>query len=222
MSRPKSTRAAQPALPVQRRSRESLERVLAAAESLLAARLFEQVTIADVARRARVAVGSIYLRFPGKDALLPALFQRHNEAVADTVALLVADLRAEPRLRARVERLVAFAVDYHLAHRGLLRALTLYVRTHPDAATAELFAARADQYGAVAAALLGDGREVARGDPRAAVLFGLAVLNSVCREQLLFEDVTPLQRRRARRAEFQRRLADLLFHDLAARGRKPP
>jgi AcrR family transcriptional regulator len=55
--------------PRQRRSRESYERVLAAAHELLEDTGFEGFTIQDVAQRAGVSVGAIYERFANKETL---------------------------------------------------------------------------------------------------------------------------------------------------------
>jgi AcrR family transcriptional regulator len=59
--------------PQQARSRESLQKVLAAAEQVLAAQGHEEFTLAAVAERAGMSVGTIYRRFSGKDQLLYAV-----------------------------------------------------------------------------------------------------------------------------------------------------
>ncbi|QRP47854.1 TetR/AcrR family transcriptional regulator [Amycolatopsis sp. FDAARGOS 1241] len=59
--------------PQQARSRASLQKVLAAAEHVLAAGGFDEFTVAAVAERAGVSVGAIYRRFSGKDQLLYAV-----------------------------------------------------------------------------------------------------------------------------------------------------
>ncbi|MFD9962377.1 TetR/AcrR family transcriptional regulator [Amycolatopsis sp. NPDC058986] len=59
--------------PQQARSRESLQKVLAAAEHVLADGGIEEFTVAAVAERAGMSVGAIYRRFSGKDQLLYAV-----------------------------------------------------------------------------------------------------------------------------------------------------
>src|SRR5262245_10434153 len=78
--------------PRQNRSRETLERFAAAAEALLAERSFERITVEDIVRRAARPVGSFYARFKSKEALLPLLQERHDQA-------------AEQAIRARVARI---------------------------------------------------------------------------------------------------------------------
>ncbi|NMH75637.1 TetR/AcrR family transcriptional regulator [Pseudonocardia xinjiangensis] len=59
--------------PQQARSRESLQKVLAAAEHVLASQGIEEFTVAAVAEQAGMSVGAIYGRFSGKDQLLHAV-----------------------------------------------------------------------------------------------------------------------------------------------------
>ena len=62
--------------PQQRRSRESLERILRAGAGVLAARGYDGFTIGEVSRKAKVSVGSVYGRFESKDALVYEIHRR--------------------------------------------------------------------------------------------------------------------------------------------------
>src|SRR5579884_2689085 len=62
--------------PLQRRSQESLERVLQAGLDLLVEEGFEGFTLQEVSRRAGVSIGSIYARVPSREALILALHGR--------------------------------------------------------------------------------------------------------------------------------------------------
>ncbi|MEU3621927.1 TetR family transcriptional regulator [Amycolatopsis coloradensis] len=59
--------------PQQARSRESLQKVLAAAEHVLAGQGLEEFTVGAVAEQAGMSVGAIYRRFAGKNQLLYAV-----------------------------------------------------------------------------------------------------------------------------------------------------
>jgi AcrR family transcriptional regulator len=59
--------------PQQARSRASLQKVLAAAEHVLAHHGIEEFTVGAVAEQAEMSVGAIYRRFSGKDQLLHAV-----------------------------------------------------------------------------------------------------------------------------------------------------
>ena len=62
--------------PRQARSEETLERLLDAAEELLAERGFDEITVPEIASKAKSSVGAFYARFKDKDGLLHALHQR--------------------------------------------------------------------------------------------------------------------------------------------------
>ena len=70
--------------PCQQRSRDSQERLLRAAESLIKSKGFEALTTAEVVRRSRTSIGTLYARFGDKTALLHAVqdrVQAREEAV---------------------------------------------------------------------------------------------------------------------------------------------
>jgi len=72
-----STRATARKLPVQDRSRRTVEAILDAAAHLFVERGYAATTTNHVAEAAGVSVGSLYQYFPSKDALLVALDLRH-------------------------------------------------------------------------------------------------------------------------------------------------
>ncbi|MER6392815.1 TetR/AcrR family transcriptional regulator [Streptomyces sp. NPDC001523] len=72
--------------PQQARSAATLARVLRAAEQIASTSGLEEMTIAGVAKRAGVAVGTIYRRFEDKDQLISALIERMLERREEYVA----------------------------------------------------------------------------------------------------------------------------------------
>jgi AcrR family transcriptional regulator len=71
---PTATRAKK--RPTQARSRQTEARLLAATESLLAEREFENISIDEIVDRASTSVGAFYKRFSGKRDLLKALLKQ--------------------------------------------------------------------------------------------------------------------------------------------------
>ena len=65
--------------PMQQRSAERVERMLDAAAGLLSEHGYEALTTTAIAKRAGVAVGSLYQFFPDKRAVVQALTQRNLE-----------------------------------------------------------------------------------------------------------------------------------------------
>ena len=74
-------------LPRQQRSRQSLERILAAAEQVLARDGADGFTVAAVAALSRVSIGGIYRRFDGRDTLLLAVKHRVLSELGDKVSV---------------------------------------------------------------------------------------------------------------------------------------
>src|SRR5258707_15871983 len=94
------------------------EAILRAATDVFAARGFFTAQVADVARAAGVAAGTVYLYFKGKDDLLVSIFERSMREGLTTGRAAVADLR-DPR-----ERLLRLARG-HLARLGSDRNLAI-------------------------------------------------------------------------------------------------
>ncbi|GAA3367201.1 hypothetical protein GCM10020367_68370 [Streptomyces sannanensis] len=72
--------------PVQRRSTERVERIIDACAELLDEVGYVALTTKEVARRARVPIGTLYQFFSGRDALLSALALRNLERYTDRLA----------------------------------------------------------------------------------------------------------------------------------------
>jgi AcrR family transcriptional regulator len=64
--------------PVQQRSRERVERMLAAATELIAAKGSDALKMSEVAEKAGVPIGSLYQFFPDKSAIIRTLIERIN------------------------------------------------------------------------------------------------------------------------------------------------
>jgi AcrR family transcriptional regulator len=106
--------------PKQKRSHESLERVLDASTQLLEEKGFDAFTVQEVSQRADVSVGAIYARFGSKESLLRAVHRHALEALRpDDAAFAVADGRPA---RDEITNAVAALATVFRANEDLLRA----------------------------------------------------------------------------------------------------
>jgi AcrR family transcriptional regulator len=80
--------------PSQRRSRETLERILAATEGLLDGRAFSDISVLEICTTADVSASSFYARFDSKERLLALLHQRHLEKQREKLETAMAQLMA--------------------------------------------------------------------------------------------------------------------------------
>lgn len=105
--------------PQQRRSREMVDRIVAAGRAVLAEEGYDACSTNRIAARAGVSPGSIYQYFPDKAAIVAAVIDRWSDETAERVTASLADRVGEPggagMVRATVEALLsALAADPEL------------------------------------------------------------------------------------------------------------
>jgi AcrR family transcriptional regulator len=123
------------ALPtVQERGRNSAERLLGAAEQILESAGLEGATVPAIAARAGMSVGNVYKRFPDKDSLFRAAYERFfaEALAANEFALDPSKWEGIPT-REVLSTLVMGMIEGYRSRRALIRALLIYARTHGDA-----------------------------------------------------------------------------------------
>lgn len=114
--------------PVQARSRERFDRVLAAAARLIGARGVGALTMTDIAEEADVALTAVYRYFPNKHSVLRELALQ--TFAHDTATLLMGDVPPD----ARPEELIAAAVEeFWRRHQAEPFRLQLRAAIHADA-----------------------------------------------------------------------------------------
>src|SRR5437762_6675809 len=109
--------------PKQERSRHTLHRLLSATEALLEHGGLEAATVPAIAKAAGLSVGVVYRRFPDKDMLLREVYGRFFETFTRPVVLSG---------HSKVQDVIVETTATYRRKRGLVRALILYARTHPD------------------------------------------------------------------------------------------
>ncbi len=183
---PASSALSPPKAPAQKRGRQTLKRIVEATERLLRTRTFEGITIADIVREADTSIGSFYARFESKEALLPYVYAAYN---ADTAAAMASvderGLSMARTLREAVATLMKLLRDGPVRMDGLVRAMVLYSRSHPERLPASAFV-RSSQFFDVVSAMLKPHVKAPDAERRARV--GAFVAATLLREHRLFPD----------------------------------
>ncbi len=170
--------------PQQQRSRESLERILEAAEQLIRERGFDAMTIAEVVERSGSSVGSLYARFRNKRGLLQAVQARYVDRVETALAAAMTGASDE-RLEDCVDRLVGLLCDYLLNEPELFRAFILEAVFDPRIRSQgeSTSGARRDR---VTQALLLHRDRIVHPDPDLAARWFYTLCMAVLRERITF------------------------------------
>jgi AcrR family transcriptional regulator len=172
--------------PQQARSQETLDRILDAAELLIADKSFEDTRVADVVERAGSSVGAFYSRFRDKEGLLHALYDRFLvEATATADAALDPERWQGATIPEILGAVIRFLVTVFREQNGLIRAFV--VRNHSDAE----FGARQARLSHYVSSRLSDlllarRKEITHPDPERAAHFGFMVVFSTLDSTMLF------------------------------------
>lgn len=205
-------------LPLQDRSRDTLERIVVAVEQLLERHQFEDIGIAQIVRRAKCSTGSFYARFPGKDALLPYIYERYNADLRPRMQARMASVQLQQlTFREACDLFASTMVDMYVERRNLLRAVALFARAHPAAISGEVRAARAGSTDLPLRLLTRYAAEIAHPDPVVAARLGFFIIASAAREKLLFGAAPHASDTPILEDDFKRELGRTLYAYLTCR-----
>jgi AcrR family transcriptional regulator len=151
-------------------ARESLEKLLDAAETQLRQEDLQFFTIQRVLERAGVSAGSLYARFPeGKEALLHAVQDRFYARVQPPILeALEAQKHVDQSLEEAVEHVYDILIEHAAKERKLLRALIMFSAFDP-VMRRNGHRINTERRMAVAAALAEHLAEIGHSDPNAAI-----------------------------------------------------
>lgn len=108
--------------PMQGRSQATVQTILEAAARVLSRQSLPGFNTNRVAEVAGVSIGTLYQYFPNKEALISALIEREQAALADAVQQAVHD-RAGQSLQASIAALVRVAIERQFGQPLLAAAL---------------------------------------------------------------------------------------------------
>lgn len=137
--------------PAQHRSRERLDRILAAAAKLIAKKGSDQVKMSEVADLAEISIGSLYQYFPDKSAIIRTLAERYNAESRRCIELALTPVTDLKALREAYESLVDQYYDLVLSE-PVMRDIWSGMQTDKQLMALELAESRAS--GALLAAAM--------------------------------------------------------------------
>jgi AcrR family transcriptional regulator len=101
-------------------AKETSEKIFQAALELFRTQGFENATMRDIARSARVATGAAYYYYPSKDAIVMDFYRRASKEMQPKIEEAITGVaRFEDRLR----NLITVKLAHFAANRSVLRAL---------------------------------------------------------------------------------------------------
>src|SRR6266567_7354935 len=106
----------------QDRSRATVDALIEATARILVREGFDRASTNRIAEVAGVSVGSLYQYYPGKEALVAAVIDRHNQEIMRVVRAALAEITSQP-IEQAVRRLVAVAIAAHRIDPKLHRVL---------------------------------------------------------------------------------------------------
>jgi AcrR family transcriptional regulator len=106
----------------QERSRATVDALIEATARILVRDGFDKASTNRIAEEAGVSVGSLYQYFPGKEALVAAVIDRHNQDLMQVVRTSLAEVAAQP-IEQAVRKLVIAAIEAHRVDPDLHRVL---------------------------------------------------------------------------------------------------
>lgn len=122
----------------QDRSRATVDALVEATARILVKDGFDKASTNRIAEVAGLSVGSLYQYFPGKEALVAAVVERHQQALMQTVRGELADVMVQP-LEKAMRKLVAVAVKAHRVDPKLHRVLAEQIPRVGKLGTVESF-----------------------------------------------------------------------------------
>ena len=177
----------------QDRSRKTRDRLVTAFSALLREKSFDAITMAELADRAGVAVGTVYRRFANKDALIPVIFEvylRTLEAqTADSSRVMTLD--DGDTLWTATLKLCRAAWAVLEGDPQLIRSAHLYARLRPDLVGEDWDHIIEGSVGQFRQLIEHFSDEIAREDPDAAGRMVFYLLNTVMVEQGLYGEAGP-------------------------------
>ncbi|MEJ2722107.1 MAG: TetR/AcrR family transcriptional regulator, partial [bacterium] len=178
-----------PAPPKQDRSRETLRRLVAAARELLDEKGFDEISVAEIAKKGGSSVGAFYARFKDKDTLLDYLIGLYVEDMENWER--EREEAADIPLRSVVREAIDALVRMQRRHRGTLRAVALRSMKAKPRSRSRRSEQLVRRSGTLGAEIKKRWREIGHPNPETATRLAQAMVHGVIHERVLFPELDP-------------------------------
>jgi len=182
-------RRPKPRPPRQDRSRESLRRMLDAAETVLAKHGLQGATLPRIAAEAGLSPANVYRRFRDKDALMEAVFHRLTQRSSAGVQNQFDPETVRPMGIVQFSRnVIEGMIRGYRANAGLSRATVEYSEQHWEAGfVRKARASEAQSFQRMVDTFLMWRDQIKHPDPESAIRFAFLMVAIALRELILFD-----------------------------------
>ena len=178
-------------VPQQRRSQQTMDRILSSSTKLISQRSYDDVSIAEIASHSRVSVGGFYSRFENKDALLCVLLDRLAEETRNKIDAALAEDWSQTSLRDLLNFVVENNAEIYNKYRGVLTAVHIGSRIFPEGKDDNARVSYNENIvGQIERLLFRKREEIRRRQPRVAIRTAIACMSAMLREAVVFRDTS--------------------------------
>ena len=173
--------------PKQARSQQSMRRLIDAAREILNEDGLEAATIPRIAERAGLSVGSVYRRFPDKDALLREICLQYFFDKHEFLSLMADQIPPEASLADIIDGMAQGMMRSFLQDAGLMRATFFYSREQAEPKMRQkIERAGKRTFELVVGILLSRRDQIGHPDPETAAQMSITLMLATIREIVLF------------------------------------
>ncbi len=203
--------------PRQSRSQQTLERILSASTAQIAVQSYDELTIAEIARHARISVGGFYSRFENKEALFTALQVRLGEETQSRIIDALNKDWSSTILHDLLLFIVSSNAEVYRKYRGVLTVVHMRTRVlHTDGEEIrEIQTYNKKIVAQLEILLLKKREEINHRQPRMAIRTAVACMASMLRDAIVLND-TILYPEPADAGTITRRVTQVMYQYLAA------
>jgi len=172
------------AVPKQKRSRETFDRILDSADELFGQHGFHETAMSELIAHSGVRSGSLYRFFPDKISIAEALIERHRQRLGP-IDKLLPTVSTPGELLTLADAVVAFIADHQRSNPGFRAVADIYTASEPGSAIYEI---RQSQINAVlnATAFLDD--QIDEIERRRMIMYVAEIINALLRNPPVDED----------------------------------